>query len=127
MVEEIEYVKMPIEVQEAIKEFYRPIKEVNSDGDTLTYYGLKDELICLDSNITQCEYKVIWSKLVSSWLDHVELITDNKKIIIEQGVHVFNEPYVIHDGLLYCRTNMNAKDHNDPSKDKFKLIEINKN
>ena len=126
-VEEIDFEKMPIEVQQEIKEFYRPTREINSDGDTLYHYGLKDELICLDSGISQCEYKVIWSKLVSSWLDHVELIIDDKKIIIEQGVHVFNEPYVVHDGLLYCRTNMNAKDLDDPSKDEFKMIEIKKN
>jgi hypothetical protein len=126
-VKEIEFVKMPIEVQAAIKDYYRPTKKVNKNGDTLTHYGLKDELICLDSEITKCEHKTIWSKLVSSWLDHEELIVDDKMIIIEQGELTFNGPYIIHDGLLYCRTNLNAKDLKDPSKDEFKMLKINKN
>ena len=63
-VEEIEFAKMPIEVQAAIKEYYRPNKEVNKDGDTLTHYGLKDELICLDSSISKCEFEAVWSPTV---------------------------------------------------------------
>ena len=108
-VEEIEFAKMPIEVQAAIKEYYRPTKEVNKDGDTLTHYGLKDELICLDSSISKCEFEAVWSKIVSSWLDHLKLQIDDRTIIIEQGVHVYNRPYVVYDGHLYCRTNMNAR------------------
>jgi len=126
-VEEIEFDKMPIEVQAAIQDYYRPTKEINSDGDTLTHYGLKDELICLDSAISQCEFKAVWSKLVSSWLDHLELKIGDRKIIIEQGVLVYNRPYVVYDGLLYCRTNMNARNLSDPSKDEFKVLKINKN
>lgn len=124
---EIEFVKMPIEVQEAIKDYYRPIKDVNINGDTLIQYGGKNQLICLDSEIQKCEHKNIWSKLVSSWLDHEELIIDDKIIIIEQGDLTFNGPFIVHDGLLYCRTNLNAKDSKDPSKDEFKILEINMN
>jgi hypothetical protein len=123
----IEFTEMPIEVQAAIQDYYRPTKEINSNGDTSTLYGLKDELICLDSAISQCEFKAVWSKIVSSWLDHLELIVDDKIIIIEQGVLVSNRPYVIYDGLLYCRKNMNARNLSDPSKDEFKVLKINKN
>ncbi|WP_139856808.1 hypothetical protein [Aequorivita sinensis] len=126
-VEEIEFVKMPLEVQAAIKDYYRPTKEVNKDGDTLTHYGLKDELICLDSAISKCEFEAVWSRLVSSWLDHLKLKIDDRTIIIEQGVNVYNRPYVVYDGHLYCRTNMNARSLNNPSKDEFKVLKINKN
>jgi hypothetical protein len=124
---EIEFVEMPDEVQEAIRSFYRPTKKLNSNGDTLTHYGMKDESICLDSAVSFCEHKVIWSKLVSSWLDHEELLIDDRKIIIEQSVNVYNGPYVVYNGHLYCRTSLNAEDYKDPSKDEFKVIEINKN
>ena len=126
-VKDIEFEKMPNEVQNAIMSFYRPTKKVNTSGDTLTHYGMKDELICLDSAITRCEHKIIWNKIVSAWLDHEELIIDDRKIIIEQSVNIFNGPYVVYNKLLYCRTNLNAKDYKDPSKDDFKVIEINKN
>lgn len=118
---------MPTEVQTAIKDYYQPTKEVNKDGDTLTHYGLKNELICLDSVISKCEFEAVWSRLVSSWLDHLKLTIDDRTIIIEQGVHVYNRPYVVYDGLLYCRTNMNARSLSDPSKDEFKVLKINKN
>ena len=118
---------MPSKVQDAIKDYYRPTKQINNDGDTLTHYGLKDELICLDSTNSTCEFEAVWSKIVSSWLDHLKLKIDDKTIIIEQGVHVYNRPYVVYNGHLYCRTNMNARSLSDPSKDEFKVLKINKN
>ncbi len=125
--EEIEFDQMPIEVQVAIQDYYRPTIVINSNGDTLCHYGLKDELICLDSVITECEFKAVWSKLVSSWLDHLELKIGDRKIIIKQGVLVYNRPYVVYDGRLYCRTNMNARSLDNPSNDDFKVLKINKN
>jgi hypothetical protein len=126
-VEEIEFVKMPNEVQTAIKDYYQPTKEVNKDCDTLSHYGFKDNLICLDSAISKCEFEAVWSRIVSSWLDHLKLQIGDRTIIIEQGVHDYNRPYVVYNGHLYCRTNMNARSLSDPSKDEFKVLKLNKN
>lgn len=122
----IRFEKMPVEVQRSIKDFYSPVKKLSNNGDTLTIYDSKKELICLDSDIVKCEYKLVWSKLVSSWLDHRELIINKNKIIIEQSNHGYNEPFIVYNKLLYCRINMNTNDYENPAKDEFQVIEINK-
>lgn len=45
---DIKFVEMPKKVQEAIRNFYQPIKPLNIDGDTLRIDNDRKKLICLD-------------------------------------------------------------------------------
>lgn len=120
----IDFASMPDEVQNAIIEYYKPIISYSKAGDTLKSYGAKDHLVCVDPNIESCQSFVKNHWLVKAWVDRVELIITDKKILVKESYVDFNAPFVYFDNVLYYRENMNATDFNDSSKDEFYKIDL---
>jgi hypothetical protein len=123
---EISFNEMPTIVQNEIKRYCAPRISFSETGDTLKNYDVNDPLICLDINITNCEFKVVWGKIVSAWLDHEEIILDDKIISIEQANHKYNAPFIIYQNHLYCKEDMDAIDIRDPSKNKYRVLDLSK-